>query len=113
MLRLTEIKLPLDHSDEDLPAAIATKLDIARQELLSVAIFKRSYDARKKDNIRLIYQLDVALDPALEEQLLAKFHKQSFCRPSPDTRPRIMWPPGLEVWSTPRISTSNSSIWVP
>jgi uncharacterized FAD-dependent dehydrogenase len=86
MLRLNEIKLALDHSDDDLAAAIARKLDIEPRELMRFTVFKRSYDARNKDNIRLIYQLDVVLDAALEEQLLEKFSKQSFCRPSPDTR---------------------------
>lgn len=85
MLRLNEIKLPLDHSDDDLPAAIAKKLAIAAHEINSFSVFKRSYDARNKANIRLIYQLDVALDAALEEKLLEKFSQQSFCRPSPDT----------------------------
>ena len=85
MLRLTEIQLPLNHIDEDLPGAITTKLGIGSDELKSFSIFKRSYDARKKEKILLIYQLDVVLDPALEEKLLQKFQAQSFCKPSPDT----------------------------
>jgi uncharacterized FAD-dependent dehydrogenase len=84
MLRLTEISLPLAHSEQDLGAAISRKLDIAPAKLKSFSVYKRSYDARKKDNILLVYQLDVVLDPALEETLLQKFQSRSFCRPSPD-----------------------------
>ncbi len=86
MLRLNEIKLPLDHSENDLTQAILNKLAIGEADLLSVEVFKRSYDARKKNQILLIYQLDVGLPDALEEALLVKFAKQSFIRQSPDTR---------------------------
>lgn len=85
MLRINEIKLPLDHSDDQLREAIARKLDITPEQVQGLSVFKRSYDARKKDRILLIYQLDVALDAALESQLLQKFDQQSFCRTSPDT----------------------------
>lgn len=85
MLRINELKLPLDHSDDDLPDAIVNKLDIIRDELLDFTIFKRSYDARKKSNILLIYQLDVTLTEDAEKTVLEKFTKQSFIRPSPDT----------------------------
>ena len=55
MLRLTEVKLPLHHTEDELPAAIIKTLGIKSDELLSFSIFKRSYDARKKSNILLIY----------------------------------------------------------
>lgn len=85
MLRINELKLPLDHSDDDLLDAIVNKLDIVRDKLLDFTIFKRSYDARKKSNILLIYQLDVTLTEDAEKTVLEKFAKQSFIRPSPDT----------------------------
>lgn len=85
MLRLTEIKLPLHHTEDELPAAIAETLDIKKDELLSFSIFKRSYDARKKSNILLIYHLDVTLSADNEKAVLAKFAKQSFVKESPDT----------------------------
>lgn len=85
MLRLTEIKLPLHHTDDELPAAIVNKLAIAPDALLGFTVFKRSYDARKKANILLIYQLDVELTEAVEQAVLEKFARQSFVKPSPDT----------------------------
>jgi len=86
MLRLNEIKLPLDHSESDLTQAILNKLAISEADLLSAVVFKRSYDARKKNQILLIYQLDVDLPDDVEKALLEKFAKQSFIRQSPDTR---------------------------
>ena len=85
MLRLTEIKLPLEHTEADLAAAITDKLEISAQQLQGFSVVKRSYDARQQDNILLIYHLDVQLAAELETQLLEKFVRQSFCRISPDT----------------------------
>ncbi|MDB4530890.1 NAD(P)/FAD-dependent oxidoreductase [bacterium] len=86
MLRLTEIKLPLEHAEADLAAAITDKLEISDEQLQGFSVVKRSYDARQQDNILLIYHLDVQLAAELETQLLEKFVRQSFCRTSPDTR---------------------------
>jgi uncharacterized FAD-dependent dehydrogenase len=61
MLRLTDIKLPLDHSAPALRQAVLTKLSIADHALLDLRIAKRSYDARKRGAILLTYALDVTL----------------------------------------------------
>jgi hypothetical protein len=84
MLRLNEIKLPLDHTEADLAAAIIEKLEISPEELVSYKIYKRSYDARKKSAILLIYQLDVTLESNIKERVLEKFAKQNSIMPSPD-----------------------------
>ena len=85
MLRLSDIKLPLNHTDDELRAAIVNRLAIAPEDLLGFTVFKRSYDARKKSDIQLIYLLDVELDSTLEAQLLETFSNQHFVQPSPDT----------------------------
>jgi len=85
MLRLNEIKLPLDHKEDELAAAVASKLGVSVTELLRIAVFKRSYDARNKSNILLIYQVDVALDRATETELLAGQPDNASVGPSPDT----------------------------
>ena len=85
MLRLTEIKLSLDHSDDQLHDTIVNKLAINADELLGFSVFKRSYDARKKSNIQLIYQLDVELEDAAEKAILERFSNSALVRPSPDT----------------------------
>lgn len=84
MLRLNEIKLPLDHTDDDLSTAIIDRLEITTEELISFKVHKRSYDARKKAEILLIYQIDVTLDIAIEERALEKFAKRNSVMPSPD-----------------------------
>ena len=61
MLRITELKLPLDHAAEALRPAVLQRLGIADGELLNFSIFRRGYDARKKSAISLIYTLDCEL----------------------------------------------------
>jgi uncharacterized FAD-dependent dehydrogenase len=61
MLRLTQIKLPLDYNDASLRAAIIDRLGIAPDELLGVTIFRRGYDARKRSDIFFIFTLDVEI----------------------------------------------------
>tara|TARA_B110000285_G_C15139911_1_gene630016 strand:- start:2752 stop:4416 length:1665 start_codon:yes stop_codon:yes gene_type:complete len=84
MLRLNELKLPLDHTDADLTQAVIERLGIGAKDLLDVSIFKRSYDARKKSQIVLIYQLDLTLAAATEEMLLARPIKIARLQPSPN-----------------------------
>ena len=71
MLRISEVKLPLDHTDADLSQAILETLSISAEDLLSFSIFKRSYDARKKSQILLIYQIDVTLTETAEKAVTA------------------------------------------
>ncbi|HUG24149.1 NAD(P)/FAD-dependent oxidoreductase, partial [Piscinibacter sp.] len=59
MLRLTDIKLPLDHAQSALADAILARLEIAADDLTAFTVAKRSYDARKRGAIVLIYSLDV------------------------------------------------------
>jgi uncharacterized protein len=59
-IRLTEIKLPLDHTPQALRQAVCQRLNIRDEELLELHIFRRGYDARKKSDIHFIYTLDVA-----------------------------------------------------
>ncbi|HEX5792620.1 MAG TPA: NAD(P)/FAD-dependent oxidoreductase [Rheinheimera sp.] len=84
MLRLTEIKLPLNHDENAINAAILGKLNIKPDQLLSVNVFKRGFDARKKTDIQLIYTLDIEVDN--EAALLNTFVKDPHVKPSPDTR---------------------------
>ena len=85
MLRITELKLPLNHTQEDLSKAITTLLSIEESQLDSFSIFKRGYDARKKKDIQLVYQLDVSLDEKLEANVLAQFSDSNSVKETPDT----------------------------
>jgi uncharacterized FAD-dependent dehydrogenase len=107
MLRITELKLPLtalpvdarraadapSETDEDrrptahpLPALTrmaAQALGVAVDDIQSLHVFKRSFDARKAD-LLAVFIVDVALDAALEQRLLAQFADHPHIGATPD-----------------------------
>lgn len=89
MLRITEIKLPIEqadtlkHQDEQIKAALLKHLEIPASDLISFSIFKRGVDARKSYAILYVYSLNVEVKN--EAKLLAKFKKDSRIKPAPDT----------------------------
>jgi uncharacterized protein len=58
-IRLTEVKLPLDHAPEALRVAVRDRLKIGDDAIVKITIFRRGFDARKKSDIHFIYTLDV------------------------------------------------------
>jgi uncharacterized FAD-dependent dehydrogenase len=97
MLRITELKLPLDHPDEALRPAIAQRLGIADAQLLDFSLFKRSYDARKKNSeLQFIYTIDLLLED--EAAVLRRFEHDHNVNPSPDVSYKTVGqaPTGLE-----------------
>ena len=96
MIRITELALPLDHPQEALRAAILERLGIKDADLLNFTVFKRSYDARKKNSeIKFVYIID--LEARHEDQLLQRFANDTHIRPAPDTNyyPVAQAPAGL------------------
>ena len=83
MLRLTEIKLPIGHPDDDIKTAILKRLGIAEDDLVSYVIFKRSIDARNKNSIKFTYTLDVELSD--EAAILSRFKNDQHIKLTPDT----------------------------
>ncbi len=83
MIRITELKLPLDHDEQALPALIVKTLGIAPSDLISHTVYKRSYDARKQ-KLLLVYICDVELAASLEAPLLKRFETHPHIRPTPD-----------------------------
>ena len=81
MLRLTDFKLPVGHSDEALGAAILKKLRVAAADLLSFKVVRRGQDARKKHNVLYVYTVDAEV--ADEAAVLARL-KDSHVRRAPD-----------------------------
>lgn len=83
MLRLNEIRLPLNHTQDALHAAILKRLGVAAPQLVTYEVFKRSHDARKKDAMLFVYSVDaVVLD---EAGVLKKLRGDKSVLPSPDT----------------------------
>ncbi|SFC03757.1 NAD(P)/FAD-dependent oxidoreductase [Massilia yuzhufengensis] len=83
MLRINELKLPLDHPETALRAAVLARLGIPDADLIDMSVFKRSYDARKKSAIMLIYSIDAEVRN--EAAVLARHAKDQYIGPSPDT----------------------------
>ncbi len=88
MLRLTEIKLPLDHDPGAIAAAVLDRLRIPPRDLLSHAVFRRAVDARKRSAIALIYALDVTVRD--EAAVLARFGDDTRVQRAPDTEYRFV-----------------------
>src|SRR5258705_11166503 len=76
MLRLTDIKLPLDHRPEALKGRILKKLMLPAHALIDWRIFKRAHDARNRHAIFYIYTVDVTLKD--------ESHAPKDVRPTPD-----------------------------
>ncbi|MEB3170200.1 MAG: FAD-dependent oxidoreductase, partial [Synechococcaceae cyanobacterium] len=98
MLRLSELKLPLDHREEEVQAAICRRLRIPPTALRATHLVRRSVDARRKGAIALVYCLDLelALPPAELRRLLRRFQGDPHLRPSPDCRYRPVAGPGSD-----------------
>ena len=58
MLRIANVKLPLSYTESDLKKRAATLLGVP---VLECRLFRRSVDARKKDNVHFIATLDVTV----------------------------------------------------
>ena len=99
MLRLTEIKLPLDHAPEAIAAAAVARLKIPAKDLLSCTVFRRSHDARKKSDIFLIYSLDVEVKN--ETAVLKRFARDNRINPTPDIEYRFVAHAPLNPTSRP------------
>jgi uncharacterized protein len=88
MLRLTEVKLPLDHTEADLHSAILKKLAIDPTDLIRYTVFKRSYDARKRGAVSFVYIVDV--ETPKQKHLLQRFKRDVHVVPTPDTTYRYV-----------------------
>ena len=73
MIRLTELKLPLDHTPADLSALVHTTLGVAATDIAQWQIFKRSYDARKAA-LLVVYIVDVRLHSGDAEAVAMSRH---------------------------------------
>ncbi len=83
MLRISELKLPLDHAPDALPAAIAARLGVAAADLLGWSVWKRAHDARRKSAILKVYIVDAEV--AGEAAVLGRLADDPHVRPTPDT----------------------------
>ena len=84
MIRLTELRLPLDHAEADLRPAVVSRLGVADTALTDFTVFRRGYDARRKAAVQLIYTVDCEVDG--EAAVLTRHAGDVHVKPAPDTR---------------------------
>jgi hypothetical protein len=85
MIRLTELRLPLDHAEGALRAAVLARLGLADAQLRELTVFRRAWDARRRAAIELVYTVDCGLAAGVDEAaLLARHAGDPHLRPTPD-----------------------------
>lgn len=97
MIRIHQLALSLNHSADDLLAAVARRLKLSVGELGPLIIKKRSIDARDKQAIELVYSVDVEV--ASEAAVLGRLrgNSQLGVAPEPLIRPSLPAPTGLQA----------------
>ena len=88
MLRVTELRLPLEHADAELRAAIVERLGIGDEALRAFTVFRRGHDARRKAQIVAVYTVDC--DVVDEDAVLARRRGDPHVRATPDMRYRFV-----------------------
>lgn len=61
MIRISDLKLPLDYDNEKIKSLAAKQLKIDKSQIKSAKLFRRSIDARHKENITFIASVDVEI----------------------------------------------------
>ncbi|KKB62225.1 hypothetical protein WM40_18110 [Robbsia andropogonis] len=87
MLRISEIKLSLDHTEDALASAIHARLaqlHVPAEDLLRYSVYRRAHDARKRSDIKLTYIVDVDIKD--EAKALAHLKGQPHVAVTPDMR---------------------------
>ena len=100
MLRITELRLPLEHDTSALEHAILKKLAIPKAALIGFSVFKRSYDARKKDALLFVYSVDV--EARDEAALLKRLCNDMLISATPDTQYHFVAHASATAASAPR-----------
>jgi len=88
MLRITELKLPLGHTDDQLRSAIVAFLAVPAEQLLNYRIFRQGFDARNKRQIKSVYTLDVELTD--EAAVLASVGDAARLSATPESQYRLV-----------------------
>ncbi len=95
MIRVTELRLPVDHDHHALEAALIARLGLRKADLVKFTIFRRSHDARKNSALTFTYTVDAELLD--EAPVLARFSRDPKIRPTPqmDYHPVAVAPAGF------------------
>lgn len=83
MIRISDIKLGFKEPAHILPQEAAKRLRISRAEITGLTIRKRSLDARKKNEIKYIYTVDVSVSKN-EDNILKRCAKDKSVSKAPE-----------------------------
>ena len=101
MIRIRDIALPPEHNVNQLQFEAAQLLKVPNSKVRGLKLVKRSVDARKKPDIKIIYTVDVAVD-GNEEKIIRKsgckrasiapisYYKAPKCKVVPEKRPVVV-----------------------
>ena len=101
MIRIRDIALPPEHNVSQLQFEAAQLLRVSASKIRGLKLVKRSVDARKKPDIKIIYTIDVMID-GNEEKLVRKsgckrasvapvsYYKVPKCNVTPAKRPVVV-----------------------
>lgn len=81
MIRINQIKLPVEHTDEMLYQKVEKLLKINRSQILCFQIVKKSIDARKKPDLQIVYSVNVTVDD--EARILKKCRDKNVMQITP------------------------------
>lgn len=95
MIRLTELRLPLDHNEAALRQAVAGRLGVAEADVGEISVFRRGHDARKRGRIVLVYTVDCPVRD--EAGVLAAHAGARDIMPTPDTDYRFVLNDGARL----------------
>ncbi|SDK93384.1 NAD(P)/FAD-dependent oxidoreductase [Natronincola ferrireducens] len=100
MIRVPDIKLPIDHQQEEIKKAIIKKLRIREEDLTAYTIYKQSVDARKKDKVDFVYTIDVEVN---QENKILKKIKDKKITLTPDMKYTPVKKGGIKLQNPPII----------
>ena len=101
MIRIRDIALPPEHNVNQLPYEAAQLLRVPNSKIRGLKIVRRSVDARKKPDIKIMYTVDVMID-GNEEKIVRKsgckrasvapvsYYKVPKCPVEPEKRPVVV-----------------------
>lgn len=73
MIRLQQLKFGLDHTDEDIGKKVIKLLRVKPHQLIDYTIVRKSVDARKKQDIKIVYTIDAKVK---DEEMVASLSKK-------------------------------------
>ena len=88
MLRITELRLPLDHGADALQAALAARLRLPQEAVGGYQVARRGVDARRRSDVTMVYSVDLALPD--EAAVLTDCAEDPHVRAAPDTTYRFV-----------------------